>query len=114
MRLEEAANELDLLLEVCGNIDSVSSCLALPGTTQQVLLRAGTKDLCLQEAQLNNVPLLVFANKQDLPGSLQPSEIAEGLSLFALRTRAWQIEGTGSDEFWCLWTCVGTQSWSGS
>lgn len=47
----------------------------------------------MQEVQLKNVPLLVFANKQDLSGSLEPGEIAEGLSLFSLRSRAWQIEG---------------------
>jgi ADP-ribosylation factor-like protein 3 len=48
---------------------------------------------CVQEAQLQKVPLLVLANKQDLPGALEPSAIAEGLNLFSVRDRAWQIEG---------------------
>jgi len=42
---------------------------------------------------LKGVPVLVFANKQDLVNALQPSEIAEGLNLFCVRDRAWQIEG---------------------
>lgn len=46
-----------------------------------------------EEEQLQKVPLLVFANKQDLDGALTPQEIAEGLGLLALRERAWQIEG---------------------
>lgn len=55
--------------------------------------------------QLKNVPLLVLANKQDLSGSLEPSEIAEGLSLLSLRHRAWQIEGAvpiGVGMVWCM------------
>ena len=44
------------------------------------------------------VPLLVFANKQDLDGSLSPGEIAEGLNLFSLRERGWQIEGCSAKE----------------
>lgn len=52
----------------------------------------------MQEDQLANVPLLVFANKQDLDGALTPSEIAEGLNLFSLRGRGWQIEGCSAKE----------------
>ena len=52
----------------------------------------------MQEDQLKKVPLLVFANKQDLDGALTPSEIAEGLNLFSLRERAWQIEGCSAKE----------------
>jgi signal recognition particle receptor subunit beta len=47
----------------------------------------------VQEEKLSKAALLVFANKQDLEGSLKPSEIAEGLGLFSFRERAWQIEG---------------------
>eukprot|EP00892_Ulva_mutabilis_P001758 jgi/Ulvmu1/11583/UM079_0027.1 len=64
-RLEEAGNELELLLE---------------------------------DMRLQHVPLLVFANKQDLAGALEPSEIADGLSLFSQRTRAWQIEGCSAKD----------------
>lgn len=55
----------------------------------------------LLDAKLDNVPLLVFANKQDLSNVLKPSEIAETIGLVKLKDRTWQIqacsaiEGTG-------------------
>jgi ADP-ribosylation factor-like protein 3 len=52
----------------------------------------------VQEEKLAKAPLLVFANKQDLEGSLKPSDIAEGLGLFSLRERAWQIEGCSAKQ----------------
>ena len=52
----------------------------------------------MQEAQHKKIPLLVLANKQDLPGALEPSEIAEGLNLFSVRDRAWQIEGCSATQ----------------
>lgn len=38
------------------------------------------------------VPLLVFANKQDLVTAAPAAEIAEGLSLHTYRDREWQIQ----------------------
>lgn len=38
------------------------------------------------------VPLLVFANKQDLLGAATPSELALGLALQTIKDRAWQIQ----------------------
>ncbi len=49
-------------------------------------------DELLQEEKLAGVPLLVFANKQDLPTAAPASEISEGLALTKLRDRAWQIQ----------------------
>lgn len=46
----------------------------------------------LQEEKLAGVPLLVFANKQDLPTAAPASEIGEGLALTKLRDRVWQIQ----------------------
>lgn len=46
----------------------------------------------LSEEKLNNVPLLVFANKQDLFNAAPASELAEGLNLPAIRDRKWQIQ----------------------
>ena len=54
--------------------------------------------LHVQEEALEKVPLLVFANKQDLQGSMTPHEIAEGLRLFALQGKAWQIEGCSAKD----------------
>ena len=47
----------------------------------------------LDEDKLAGVPLLVFANKQDLINAAQPDEVAETLDLQNLKDRAWHIEG---------------------
>ncbi len=46
----------------------------------------------LEEEKLVNVPLLVFANKQDLNNSATAAEVAEGLQLHMVRDRPWQIQ----------------------
>lgn len=43
--------------------------------------------------RLKQVPLLVFANKQDLPNALTASEVAEAAQLVRLEERTWQIVG---------------------
>ena len=45
----------------------------------------------LEEDQMNGVPLLVLANKQDLVNALSAKDVAEGLNLFSIRDRPWQI-----------------------
>jgi len=47
----------------------------------------------LEEEKLHGVPLLVFANKQDLLNASKASEITDGLSLHQIRDRPWQIQG---------------------
>ncbi|XP_023680607.2 ADP ribosylation factor like GTPase 3, like 1 [Paramormyrops kingsleyae] len=44
------------------------------------------------EEDLKGVPVLVFANKQDLATASPASEIAEGLNLHTYRDRQWQIQ----------------------
>ncbi|KNC48219.1 ADP-ribosylation factor-like protein 1 [Thecamonas trahens ATCC 50062] len=57
-----------------------------------------------EEEDLNGVPLVVFANKQDVDGALTPAEVTEALGLARIRDRQWQIfktsaiEGVGIDE----------------
>ena len=46
----------------------------------------------LNEDKLEGVPLLVFANKQDLLGAAAASELAQGLALHTIKDRAWQIQ----------------------
>jgi ADP-ribosylation factor-like protein 3 len=46
----------------------------------------------LQEHKLAGVPLLVFANKQDLDLAMPPDEIAEKFQLTSLTDRRWQIQ----------------------
>mmetsp|Transcript_13718 Transcript_13718/g.22688 ORF Transcript_13718/g.22688 Transcript_13718/m.22688 type:complete len:182 (+) Transcript_13718:143-688(+) len=45
----------------------------------------------LDEEKLSGVPLLVFANKQDLLNALSPAELTAGLNLHAIRDRQWVI-----------------------
>lgn len=45
----------------------------------------------LDEEKLSGVPLLVFANKQDLLNALHPTELTSGLNLHAIRDRQWCI-----------------------
>jgi len=60
--------------------------------------------LLLGEEELRTVPLLVFANKQDIPGALTPLEVSEGLGLSAVKERQYAIfqasalKGTGITE----------------
>lgn len=46
----------------------------------------------LNEEKLAGVPLLVFANKQDLNGAASAAEISERLMLTRVRDRIWQIQ----------------------
>merc|ERR1711906_87970 len=48
----------------------------------------------LNEDELRDAVLLVFANKQDLPQAMNPAEITEKLGLHSLRQRTWYIQST--------------------
>ncbi|KAI9889356.1 MAG: hypothetical protein M1814_005524 [Vezdaea aestivalis] len=48
----------------------------------------------LNEDELRDALLLVFANKQDLPNAMKASEITDKLGLHSLRQRAWYIQST--------------------
>lgn len=48
----------------------------------------------VRDDQLRGVPLLVLANKQDLPHALSASDIADKLGLESLKNRQWHIEPT--------------------
>ncbi|XP_037948083.1 ADP-ribosylation factor-like protein 3 [Teleopsis dalmanni] len=47
----------------------------------------------LMDNRLKQVPLLVFANKQDLPDAMSSAEVAEKIELVRLQERTWQIQG---------------------
>lgn len=55
----------------------------------------------LADEKLNDVPIMIFANKQDLDNVMKVSEVAEAIGLVKLKDRTWQIqecsalEGTG-------------------
>ena len=48
----------------------------------------------LNEDELRDAALLVFANKQDLPNAMVVSEITDKLNLSQLRQRHWYIQST--------------------
>lgn len=48
----------------------------------------------LNEDELRDALLLVFANKQDLPNSMTAAEITEKLGLHSIRQRPWYIQAT--------------------
>lgn len=52
----------------------------------------------LEDEKLKDVPLLVFANKQDLTDVLPAAEIAVSLGLVNLKGRTWQIVGCSAKE----------------
>src|SRR5690349_3302598 len=48
----------------------------------------------LNEDELRDALLLVFANKQDLPNAMNAAEITDKLGLHSLRQRQWYIQAT--------------------
>lgn len=49
--------------------------------------------LLTEEEKLAGVPIMVFANKQDLLSAIPASDIAVGLNLHVIKERPWQIQG---------------------
>ncbi|KAG5402602.1 hypothetical protein IGI04_017209 [Brassica rapa subsp. trilocularis] len=47
----------------------------------------------LNEDELRDAVLLVFANKQDLPNAMNAAEITDKLGLHSLRQRHWHRKG---------------------
>jgi ADP-ribosylation factor-like protein 1 len=74
----------------------------------------------LNEEELKDASLLVFANKQDQPGAKGAGEISEALRLGELRDRNWSImacsavDGSGVNEGmdWLVVSSAGFVSWS--
>lgn len=48
----------------------------------------------LSSEDLRGVPLLVLANKQDLPGAMAPAELTRALALDAIHDRPWHMRST--------------------
>ena len=48
----------------------------------------------LGDDRVRNSSLLVFANKQDMPGALNPTEVTDKLGLAEQRSRDWFIQST--------------------
>ena len=50
----------------------------------------------LEDDELRNAILLVYANKQDLPNAIKPDELSRKLGLDKIRNRAWHIQGSSA------------------
>eukprot|EP00951_Prasinocladus_malaysianus_P007594 scaffold54569_cov47-Prasinocladus_malaysianus.AAC.2 len=50
----------------------------------------------LNEEQLQGVPVLIMANKQDLQLAAEPAEVGEKLNLTSIKDRPWQIQGASA------------------
>ena len=47
----------------------------------------------LNEDELRDAIVLVYANKQDLPNAMSPAEVIDKLGLTTLRNRNWHCQG---------------------
>ncbi|GBG41515.1 hypothetical protein CBR_g74496 [Chara braunii] len=52
--------------------------------------------LLMEEEDFRDVALLVFANKQDIPDAMSPTEIAEKLGLHTLPKLQWHVQSTSA------------------
>jgi hypothetical protein len=72
----------------------------------------------LDEEELKGVPLLVFANKQDVEGAASAAEVSELLGLAGDSTRPWSVracsalkgEGLNDGLDWCAYCSVFSSS----
>ena len=53
-----------------------------------------TLDYLLNSEELKDCSLMVYANKQDMPGALTVSQISEKLGLTNIRNRKWYVQAT--------------------
>lgn len=56
----------------------------------------GELDWILDSDEMNGVPVVILANKQDLPNAATPSVIADKLGLSGVRNRKWHVQGTSA------------------
>jgi len=62
--------------------------------TDRIGLARDTLHWLMNEDQLRNSKMLIFANKQDLPGAMSSSDLAEKLGLSNVRDRWWYIQSS--------------------
>ena len=52
--------------------------------------------LVLDDERLNGVPIIIYANKMDLPSAMSVPQISERLGLANLRDRKWQVQASNA------------------
>ena len=83
-RIDTVKDELNTLL---------SHEVSFLATSSQVIPRERPFMTDVSQPQdLRDAALCVFANKQDLKGSMSPAEITEALALHSIKSHDWQIQ----------------------
>jgi ADP-ribosylation factor-like protein 3 len=74
--------------------ENTDALIYVVDSTDKARLEETSQELSylLEQEKLAKVPVLVYANKQDLSSSLPASEISEAMDLHSIRERAWQIQ----------------------
>ena len=57
---------------------------------------AESLNMVLSDETMRNVPLLVYANKMDLPNALTVPQISERLGLVNMRDRTWFVQASNA------------------
>ncbi|MCL7040466.1 hypothetical protein MKW94_026517, partial [Papaver nudicaule] len=76
-----------------GGQDKVDTFDALCNTTLFLHVPSGFAFFFLLD-ELRDAALLIFANKQDLPNTMNAAEITDELGLYSLHQRHWYIQST--------------------
>uniref|UniRef100_A0A914WN99 Uncharacterized protein n=1 Tax=Plectus sambesii TaxID=2011161 RepID=A0A914WN99_9BILA len=76
--------------------DNVDGMLFVVDSTDEMrLIEAGTAlNEILSDVQMNGVPVVVLANKQDMPNAVEPGRLVETLGLLKMAQRPWHVRGT--------------------
>eukprot|EP00026_Physarum_polycephalum_P017121 Phypoly_transcript_18227.p2 GENE.Phypoly_transcript_18227~~Phypoly_transcript_18227.p2 ORF type:complete len:114 (-),score=19.23 Phypoly_transcript_18227:311-652(-) len=80
-------------------------CILEKKTKQKKKLKETTEELerFMKEDELKDAVLLLMANKQDLPNSLKPDEIAKKMDLAkTCAGRKWRIQGCCATSRWII------------
>lgn len=56
----------------------------------------GELDWILESDEMDGVPVVIMANKQDLPNAATTSDVASALDLHKMRSRKWHVQGTSA------------------
>lgn len=80
------------IIFVADAADSIRMCVA----RDELDTLLAHPDLKKGKAGQNKCPILVFANKMDLPSAMDPAEASVILGLTALTDRAWHIQGSNA------------------
>lgn len=96
----EALYDLPLLLsfrssyEDCSDFQNTQGIIFVVDSNDRERVAEAREELqrMLNEDELRDALLLVFANKQDLPNAMNAAEITDKLGLHGLRQRTWYIQ----------------------